>query len=83
MSFIAEIDIMPLKELLDPAGKAVIGGLDKLGITGIDDVRIGKHVRLTINAADEASAKAIAEDAVKKLLANAVMEQATIRMVKP
>lgn len=83
MSFIAEIDIMPLKELLDPAGKAVIGGLDKLGITGIDNVRIGKHVRLTINAADEASAKAIAEDAVKKLLANAVMEQATIRMVKP
>ncbi|HRN72670.1 MAG TPA: phosphoribosylformylglycinamidine synthase subunit PurS [Ginsengibacter sp.] len=83
MSFIAEIDIMPLKELLDPAGKAVIGGLDKLGIKGIDDVRIGKHVRLTINATDEASAKAIAEDAVKKLLANAVMEQATIRMVKP
>ena len=83
MSFIAEIDIIPLKELLDPAGKAVIGGLDKLGITGIDNVRIGKHVRLTINAADEASAKAIAEDAVKKLLANAVMEQATIRMVKP
>ncbi|MBW7840280.1 MAG: phosphoribosylformylglycinamidine synthase subunit PurS [Chitinophagaceae bacterium] len=83
MSFIAEIDIMPLKELLDPAGKAVIGGLDKLGITGIDDVRIGKHVRLTINAADEASAKAIAEDAVKKLLANAVMEQATIRIVNP
>ncbi|MCO6496225.1 MAG: phosphoribosylformylglycinamidine synthase subunit PurS [Chitinophagaceae bacterium] len=81
MSFIAEIDIMPLKELLDPAGKAVLRGLDKLGIPDVGDVRIGKHIRLSINAADEAKARAIAEDAVKKLLANPVMEQASIRIV--
>ncbi len=46
MNFVAEIKIMPLKELLDPQGKAVLGGLANLGIKSINDVRIGKHIQL-------------------------------------
>lgn len=80
MSFIAEIKIMPLKELLDPQGKAVMGGLENLGITGIQDVRIGKHVWLSIEAANADEAKAIAENAAQKLLANAVMEHFEIEI---
>ncbi len=78
MNFVAEIKIMPLKELLDPQGKAVLGGLANLGIKTIDDVRIGKHVQLTIEAASAEEARAIAEEAAKKLLANPVMEDFTI-----
>lgn len=81
MIFTAEIKIMPLKELLDPQGKAVMGGLDKLGINGISDVRIGKHVQLTIDAANAEEARKIAEEASGKLLANAVMEQFTIEII--
>lgn len=81
MNFIAEVNIMPLKDLLDPAGKAVKGGLEKLGISKVEDVRIGKHVRLKINCESEKEAQAIAEEAVEKLLANPVMEQASIRIV--
>jgi phosphoribosylformylglycinamidine synthase len=81
MIFTAEIKIMPLKELLDPQGKAVLGGLDKLGINGIEDVRIGKHVRMTIEAGSKEQAKKIAEEASTKLLANAVMEQFTIEII--
>lgn len=74
MIFTAQIKIMPLKELLDPQGKAVMGGLSNLGLKGVQDVRIGKNVTLQIEAADAASANVIAEEATKKLLANQVME---------
>ena len=50
MNFLAEIKIMPLKELLDPQGKAVMGGLSNLGLQNIEDVRIGKHIQLNIEA---------------------------------
>lgn len=65
---------MPLKELLDPQGKAVMGGLQNLGIRSVSDVRIGKSISLQIEAASVDEAKKIAEDAGRKLLANPVME---------
>ncbi|MEO8108391.1 MAG: phosphoribosylformylglycinamidine synthase subunit PurS [Ginsengibacter sp.] len=80
MNFVAEIKVMPLKELLDPQGKAVMGGLSNLGIKSIGDVRIGKHIQLQIDAPDEETAKGIAEEAAKKLLANPVMEEYTIEI---
>jgi phosphoribosylformylglycinamidine synthase len=78
MNFIAEIKIMPLKELLDPQGKAVLGGLANLGIKSIHDVRIGKNIQLKLEAASAEEAKGIAEEAAKKLLANQVMEEFSI-----
>ena len=65
---------MPLKELLDPQGKAVMGGLENLGLNGVEDVRVGKNITLRINADSAEKAKQIAEEASKKLLANPVME---------
>lgn len=74
MIFTAQVKVMPLKELLDPQGKAVLGGLANLGLNGIQDVRIGKNITLEIEAATADAAKEIAEEAAKKLLANQVME---------
>lgn len=74
MKYSAQIHVMPLKELLDPQGKAVLGGLKNLGIADVQDVRIGKHITLQIDADSEEQAKAIADEASKKLLANPVME---------
>ena len=65
---------MPLKELLDPQGKAVLGGLGNLGMKDIEDVRIGKNITLQIEAASKEAAQQVAEQASKKLLANPVME---------
>jgi hypothetical protein len=48
MTYTVQIKVMPLKELLDPQGKAVIGGLDNLGLTGVEDVRVGKHIILKL-----------------------------------
>lgn len=74
MTFTAHINVMPLKELLDPQGKAVMSGLKNLGITQINDVRIGKHITLHIEAATKEEAQTLAENACAKLLANQVME---------
>jgi len=74
MKYSVDVHVMPLKELLDPQGKAVLGGLKNLGLSSVEDVRVGKHISLQIEAASEEEARNIAEEASKKLLANPVME---------
>ena len=74
MIFTAQVKVMPLKELLDPQGKAVMGGLANLGLNGVQDVRIGKNITLQVEADSAAAATQIAEEAAKKLLCNQVME---------
>ena len=74
MTYAVHINIMPLKELLDPQGKAVQSGLNNLGLKSIGNVRIGKHIVLQVEAGSEEEAKKIAEEASRKLLANQVME---------
>jgi phosphoribosylformylglycinamidine synthase subunit PurS len=74
MKFLAEINIMPQKEILDPQGKAVKLGLNNLGISNVSDVRIGKHITLELDAESESTAKEMVELACKKLLANLIME---------
>ena len=82
MKFRAEIDIMPLKELLDPQGKAVTSGLRNIGIQEITDVRIGKHISIEMDATDEKAAGAMVEDACKQLLANLIMESYVFNLKK-
>jgi len=74
MIFNVQIKVMPLKDLLDPQGKAVLSGLQNLEITAVQDVRVGKNISLQIEADSKEAAAVIAENASKKLLANAVME---------
>ena len=74
MTYTAQVKVMPHKELLDPQGKAVLGGLANLGLNRINDVRIGKNITLQVEANSSDEAKTIAEEAAKKLLANPVME---------
>ena len=81
MIYNIQIKVMPLKNLLDPQGKAVLSGLSNLGLTNVQDVRVGKHITLQIEADSEAAAKAVAEEASKKLLANAVMEYFEIETI--
>ncbi|TNE54452.1 MAG: phosphoribosylformylglycinamidine synthase, purS protein [Bacteroidetes bacterium] len=74
MKYKAEIDVMPLDALLDPQGKAVTNSMKNVGLPEIEGVRIGRHIRLFVEAgsADEASAKV--DQACKKILSNQIME---------
>jgi phosphoribosylformylglycinamidine synthase PurS subunit len=74
MKFKAHIDIMPLEALLDPQGKAVTNSMTNIGLPEIENVRIGKHITLLIEAASKDAASAKVDEACKKLLANQIME---------
>lgn len=74
MKFQAEINVMPLKEILDPQGKAVTGSMKNIGLAEVQNVRIGKHITLEIEAENAQAASEKVEHACKKLLANLIME---------
>jgi phosphoribosylformylglycinamidine synthase subunit PurS len=81
MKFNIQVKVMPLKELLDPQGKAVMTGLGNLGFKNVGNVRIGKNINLEVDASSKEEAQKIAEEASKKLLANPVMEYYEIEIV--
>ena len=74
MKFRAEIDVMPLDALLDPQGKAVTGSMKNIGLGSIENVRIGRHIRLNVVASNEDEAKKMVDEACEKLLSNQIME---------
>jgi phosphoribosylformylglycinamidine synthase len=74
MTYLAHINIMPKAELLDPQGKVVVKNLPNLGIRGVTDVRIGKHVTIKLEADSEQEAHDRVETACSRLLANVIME---------
>jgi phosphoribosylformylglycinamidine synthase len=74
MKYTAEINVMPLKALLDPQGKAVTHGLKNMGLSQIENVRIGKHITLEVEADSKEAATEKVESACKKLLSNPIME---------
>jgi len=74
MKFIAEVNIMPLKEILDPQGKAVTGSMKNLGLPEIQNVRVGKHITLELEVENKSIAHQKVDEACRKLLANLIME---------
>jgi len=80
MKFRASIDIMPLPALLDPQGKAVSSNMKNIGLSSIDNVRIGKHITLEVEAGSQAKAEEQVKTACEKLLANQIMEQFEFRV---
>lgn len=81
MTYQVQVKVMPLKDLLDPQGKAVMNGLHQLGINQVQDVRVGKHITLSVDADSESAALELARQAAQQLLANPVMEFFEVSMV--
>ena len=80
MKFTAAITIMTRAEILDPQGKAVQLGLHNLNLDTIHDVRIGKHITLSVEATDETAAREQVDAACRQLLANLIMEDYTFTL---
>ena len=74
MKFKAEINVMPLKALLDPQGKAVSASMSNVGLSEIENVRIGKHIILELDVKNKEEATSKVEEACKKILCNQIME---------
>lgn len=73
-TFQARIYVTLRPSVLDPAGTAVQSGLHQLGYEGVQRVRIGKYIEVTLDAADETQAQAQLDQMCDQLLANPVIE---------
>ena len=75
------VNVTPKPGILDPAGRAVEGSLGHLGIDGVHDVRIGRRVELTVEAGDEATARATADRLAGEMLSNPLIEVYAIESI--
>ena len=75
------VNVAPKPGILDPQGRAVEGSLGHLGVDGVSDVRVGRRVELTVTAADEPAARAVADRLAAELLANPLIEAYQIELI--
>ncbi|HXG40108.1 MAG TPA: phosphoribosylformylglycinamidine synthase subunit PurS [Candidatus Limnocylindrales bacterium] len=68
------VNVTPKPGILDPQGRAVEQSLPHLGLAGVHDVRVGRRVELTVEAADEPDARAVVERLAAELLSNPLIE---------
>ena len=77
----AKVHITLKTGVLDPQGKAVQHALASLGFNGVDDVRQGKFVELSLSETDPDKARAEVERMCKSLLANTVIENYSVEIL--
>ncbi|MBW8825390.1 MAG: phosphoribosylformylglycinamidine synthase subunit PurS, partial [Acidobacteria bacterium] len=64
--------------IADPQGATIERSLPTLGFHGVSGVTVGKSIRFTVEAADEAAARGEVEEMCKRFLTNPVIEDAVI-----
>lgn len=74
MKFSAEVSVMLKEGIADPQGQTIERALPALGFTGVNDVRVGKRIELTVEAESTAEAEALVRQMCERLLANPVIE---------
>ena len=78
----ALIQITLKNGVLDPQGKAIEGALGSLGFAGVDEVRQGKLIEVTLAETDEAKAREQVDRMCRELLANMVIENYSYELVR-
>ena len=68
--------------VLDPQGKAIQNALGALGFQGVEDVRQGKFIELTLMETDEAAARTTIDKMCQDLLANTVIENYSFDLIR-
>ncbi len=77
----AQIFVTLKKGILDPQGKAVKHALDNLGLDAVDEVRVGKLIKLRFGNVSTEEARRLSQEACDKLLANPIIEDYRIELV--
>lgn len=83
MRFPVLVEVKLRPGIADPPGATIQRALPALGFDGVDDVRVGKAIRFSVEAADEAAAHALADELCGRLLANPVIEDTTVSVGDP
>jgi phosphoribosylformylglycinamidine synthase subunit PurS len=82
-SFRFAVNVAPKPGILDPQGRAVEGSLGHLGVEGVSGVRVGRRVELTVEAADEAAARAVVDRLAQELFSNPLIEAFVVERLEP
>ena len=78
-SVLVEVSLRP--GIADPQGSTIERALPALGFDGVEQVRVGKAIRFTVEAADQEAARKEVEEMCEKFLTNPVIEDATVTFV--
>jgi phosphoribosylformylglycinamidine synthase len=76
------VNVLPKPGILDPQGRAVELSLPHLNVTNVSTVRVGRRVELTVTAASEAEARAVADGLAKELLSNPLIEVYALELLE-
>jgi phosphoribosylformylglycinamidine synthase PurS subunit len=80
MTFTADVRVHYKPGTLDPQGQAVLRAVQAMGLDAVRDVRVGRSVRLRVEAPDADAARALVERLCRDLLANPVLEDFTFEV---
>jgi phosphoribosylformylglycinamidine synthase PurS subunit len=76
------VNVLPRDGILDPQGRAVEQSLGHLDVDGVSGVRVGRRIELTVDAPDEAAARAVVERLAGDLFSNPLIEQASVEALR-
>ena len=78
-----QVEVTLRPGIADPQGATIERSLPLLGVDSVSGVRVGKAIRLTVEAADEGEAQRVVEDLCARFLTNPVIEDAAVSVVAP
>ena len=78
---LVEVTLRP--GIADPQGATIERSLSLLGVSGVSGVRVGKAIRLSVDAGDEGEARRVVDDLCARFLTNPVIEDATVSIAAP
>ena len=78
MKYSVQVEVTLRHGISDPQGATIERAIPALGFDGVSDVRVGKSIRLNVEAADERSAQTQVEELCRQFLTNPVIEDAAV-----
>ncbi len=74
-AWLARIHVTLKAAVVDPQGDTILSALHQLHFAEVQGVRMGKYLEVTLDAADEATARDRVDAMCRTLLANPVIER--------
>ena len=78
MNFDVTVEVLLRPGIADPQGSTIERALPALGFDGVSGVTVGKSIRFTVEADDEAAARAVVDDLCHRFLTNPVIEDSRV-----
>ncbi len=78
MTYDVQVEVQLRAGVADPEGSTIERAIPTLGFDGVSGVRVGKSIRFSIDATDDAAARSQVQELCDKFLTNPIIEDAVI-----